>query len=55
MHIHIYTQTQTQTQTQTHTHRHTHTQLKSSKNAMHGYCKVDMNKLEQFFLKKYFG
>ena len=41
----------------THTHAHTqkHTQLKSSKNAMHGYCRVDMNELEQFFLKKYFG
>ena len=39
--------TSTHTHT-THAHTHTHTQLKSSKNAMHEYCKVDINELEQF-------
>ena len=34
--------------TSTHARTQAHTQLKSSKNAMHEYCKVDINELEQF-------
>ena len=42
------------THTHTHTHTHAHTQVKSSKNAMHEYCKVEINELEQFFFLKIF-
>ena len=41
--------------TSTHARTHAHTQLNSSKNAMHEYCKVDINELEQFKKKNILG
>ena len=51
MHTHTHTHAHTHTHMHTHTHTHTRTQtqVKSSKNAMHEYCKVEINELEQFF------
>ena len=47
--------TQRERERETETETETERELKSSKNGMYEYCKVDINELEQIFLKKYFG